>query len=271
MEKTFKMRSSQVLKKIRNGDVALCTKLNLADSRACEIAAMSGFDCLWTGQEHIANDYKTINEQILAAKVYDCDVLCRVPKGSYSDYIRPLELDATGIMIPHVMSVEEAKSIVQTTRFHPIGKRPVDGGNADGRYCQVPFADYLKQANEERFTVLQIEDHEALEELDAIAELEGYNMLFFGPGDFTQSIGDPGNFNNPLVNEARIKIAETANKYGKIATTVGSVENYKELVDMGYKFISIGADVCSLSAAYKNIIETVSGINTKANKSIYGQ
>ncbi len=271
MDKSFKMRSSRVLKKIRNGEVAICTKLNLSDSRACEIAAMSGFDCLWTGQEHIANDYKTINEQILAAKVYDCDILCRVPKGSYSDYIRPLELDATGIMIPHVMSLEEARSIVQTTRFYPIGKRPVDGGNADGMYCQVPFADYIKQANEERFTVLQIEDHEVLEELDAIAELEGYDMLFFGPGDFSQSIGDPGNMSNPLINEARIKVAKAANKYGKIAATPTGLANYKELVDMGYKFISIGADVCYLSAAYKNTIETVSGINTKANKSIYGQ
>ena len=138
-------------------------------------------------------------------------------------------------------------------------------------YCQVPFADYLKQANEECFTVLQIEDHEPLEELDAIAELEGYNMLFFGPGDFTQSIGDPGNFSNPLVNKARVKIAKTANKYGKIAATVGSLENYKELVDMGYKFINIGADVLSLSVAYKNITQTIFGINIKDNKNIYGQ
>ena len=76
---------------------------------------------------------------------------------------------------------------------------------------------------------------------------------------------------NPLVNEAKIKIAETANKYGKIAATVGSVDNYKELVDMGYKFISIGADVCSLTAAYNNITQAISGIDTKDNKSIYGQ
>jgi 4-hydroxy-2-oxoheptanedioate aldolase len=271
MNREFKMRPSRVLKKISNGEVALCTKMNLADSRAFEIAAMSGFDCLWTCQEHIGTDYSALNEQILATKVYDCDLVCRVPKGSYSDYIRPLEMDATGIMIPHVMSLKEAESIVQTTRFHPIGKRPVDGGNADGMYCQIPFDDYLKQANEERFTILQIEDHEPLAELDAIAELEGYNMLFFGPGDFTQSIGDPGNFDNPRVNEARIKIAETANKYGKIAGTVGSLANYRELVDMGYKFINIGADVLSLASAYKEIIQTISGIDSGNSKSIYGK
>jgi 4-hydroxy-2-oxoheptanedioate aldolase len=271
MSQEFKMRPSRVLKKIRSGNVALCTKMNLSDPRAVEIAAMSGVDCVWTCQEHIGNDYRSIQEQILASKAYDCDLLCRVPRGSYSDYIRPLELDATGIMIPHVMSLQEAKHIVKITRFHPVGRRPVDGGNADGKYCQVPFKEYLEQANRERFVILQIEDPEPLDELDAIAALDGYDMLFFGPGDFTHSIGDPGNFANPLVAATRKRIAETANKYGKIAGTIGSLANYKELVEMGYHFISIGADVCALTAAFADIVNTVAGIDVQPAKSIYGK
>ncbi len=271
MNKEFKMRSSKVLNKLRTGGVALCTKMNLSDPRAVEIAAMSGVDCVWTCQEHVGNDYRAIQEQILAAKAYDCDLVCRVPKGSYSDYIRPLELDATGIMIPHVMSLQEAEDIVKTTRFHPVGRRPLDGGNADGKYCQVPLKEYLEQANRERFVILQIEDPEPLDELEAIAALDGYDMLFFGPGDFTHSIGDPGNFANPLVAETRKRIAETANKYGKIAGTVGSLANYKELVDTGYRFINIGADVCALTTAYAEIVNTIAGINVQTTKSIYGK
>jgi len=271
MKTEWKMRESKVLRKLRAGEVALCTKMNLSDPRAVEIAAMSGFDCVWTCQEHVGNDYRTIQEQILAAKAHDCDLLCRVPKGGYSDYIRPLELDATGIMVPHVMSVQETRDIVKTTRFHPVGRRPVDGGNADGKYCLVPFKDYLEQANRERFVVLQIEDPEPLDELDAIAAVEGYDMLFFGPGDFTHSIGDPGNFSNPLVQETRKRIAETASRHGKIAGTVGSLANYRELVDLGYRFISIGADVCALEAAYADIVQAVAGIDVQPIKSIYGK
>ena len=203
MESEWKMRPSRVLRKIRAGEVTFCTKMNLSDPRAFEIAASSGFDCLWTCQEHIGTDYHTLETQILATKVYDCDLLCRVPKGSYSDFIRPLEMDAAGIMIPHVMSLDEAKNIVKTTRFYPVGRRPLDGGNADGSFCRVPLKDYLEQSNRERFIVLQIEDPEPLAELDAIAELPGYDMLFFGPGDFSHSIGDPGNFTNPQVLAAR--------------------------------------------------------------------
>ena len=251
------MRPSKTLEKLRSGENAICTKMNLADPRAFEIAAICGFDCVWTCQEHIANDYRMINEQVLATKAHDCDILCRVAKGGYSDFIRPLELDATGIMVPHVMSLKEAEEVVEMTRFYPEGRRPVDGGNADGLYALCGFEEYMEQANRERFVVLQIEDPEPLDELDEIAALEGYDILFFGPTDFSHSIGDPGNYDNPLVKEARIKVADAANKYGKFAATSIPLSSYDEMLDLGYKFLSISADVRILALAYQNIIGTV--------------
>ncbi len=88
------MRRSRVLEKIRSGGTASCFKINLADPRAIEIAATSGFDCIWTDMEHVPNDYSVIENQIRAAKMWDVDTLVRVSKGGYSDYIRPLEMDA---------------------------------------------------------------------------------------------------------------------------------------------------------------------------------
>ena len=180
------MRKSRVLRQMRSGKVATCTKLNLSDPRAAEIAAMCGFDCIWIDLEHVPNNMKDVEDAVRAAKIYDVDVLTRVSKGCYSDICRPLEGDSTGVMIPHLMSLEEAKQIVYYTKFHPIGRRPLDGGNADGAYCLVDANDYLKQANEERFTVVQIEDPEPLAELEEIAALPGIDMLFFGPADFSQ-------------------------------------------------------------------------------------
>ena len=94
MTKGFSIKSSRVLEKLRSGGIASCMKLNMADSRAFEIAAMTGFDCLWTDMEHVANDWSVIEKQILAAKAYRTDILVRVSRGSYSDYTRPLELDS---------------------------------------------------------------------------------------------------------------------------------------------------------------------------------
>jgi 4-hydroxy-2-oxoheptanedioate aldolase len=249
------MRPSKVLQKLRAGKVATCTKVNTADSRVVEIAAMCGFDCVWTDMEHIANNFSVIEKQILAAKAYNTDCLVRVARGSYSDHIRPLELDAAGIMVPHVLSLEDARKVAWWTKFHPIGRRPLDGGNADGAYCMIDTLEYTAQANRERFTMIQIEDPEPMENLDAICALPGIDIVFFGPGDFSQGIGDTANFSNPKLIGARRRIAETAIKYGKFAGTVGSPANIQELYDLGYRFISSGADVLGLTDYFKKHVE----------------
>lgn len=240
------MRKSRVLQKLRAGEVVSCFKINFSDPKVSELAALAGFDCVWVDQEHIGQDWSVIAAGVWATKAHDTDIMVRVARGSYSDYIRPLEMDATGIMVPHIMSVEDAESVVEMTRFHPIGRRPIDGGNADGGYTNVDFKEYLAQANEQRFVVLQIEDPEPLEYLDAIAALAGFDMLFFGPGDFSQGIGAPGEWNHPKLVETRRRVAEVARAHGKFAGTVGSPDNLQELIRMGYQFVSVGADVVGL-------------------------
>jgi 4-hydroxy-2-oxoheptanedioate aldolase len=248
------MRPSRALKKMREGYVATCIKLNTSDYRVAELAAICGFDCVWVDMEHVPNGIETIEKAVLATKIYDCDLLTRVSKGSYSDYIKPFEADSTGIMIPHLMSLEEAKEIQYYTKFHPIGRRPIDGGNADGKYTLVDMKDYMKQSNEERFVVVQIEDPEPLDQLDEICALPGIDMLFFGPGDFSQGAGVPAQWDHPLIDETRRRVAKVARKHNKFAGTVGNPGNFDQLVKMGYNFISLGADVVALASYFKNIV-----------------
>jgi 4-hydroxy-2-oxoheptanedioate aldolase len=240
------MRPSRVLRGLRAGRVVSCFKVNLSDARVVELAAQSGFDCIWTDMEHTATDWEVVEKQIWAAKGLDVDVMVRVARGGYSDYIRPLELDAAGIMVPHIMDLDDAKRVIRMTRFHPIGRRPVDGGNADGLYTRIDMPEYIAWANEQRFVVVQIEDPEPLEDLDAIAALEGIDMLFFGPGDFSHGIGAPGQWDHPKIAETRRRVAEACAAHGKFAGTPGNVNNVGELIEMGYRFIPMGADVVGL-------------------------
>lgn len=248
------MRKSRVLNKIRSGEVASCFKVNLKDAQVGEIVSLSGFDCVWVDLEHVGQEWSIIASHVWVTKAHDVDLMVRVPRGSYSDYVKPLEMDATGILVPHIMSVEDAKQVIRMTRFHPIGRRPIDGGNADGAYTAMDFNEYLTSANKERFIALQIEDPEPLDELEEIAQLDGFDMLFFGPGDFSQGIGAPGQWDHPLLVEARRRVAEVANKYGKFAATVGSQANLHDLLEMGYHFVSVGADVVGLKNYCQDII-----------------
>jgi 4-hydroxy-2-oxoheptanedioate aldolase len=247
------MRKSRVLGKLRQGNVVISTKLNLMDARVAELAAMCGFDCIWLCMEHVPTDWATIENQIRAAKIYDVDTLVRISRGSYSDYVLPLEADAAGIMVPHLMSSEDAKKVVRQTRFHPLGRRPVDGGNADGRYCMLDFKEYIKEANTQRFVIIQIEDPEPLDELEAIAAVDGIDMLFFGPGDYSHAIGKAGETEHPDLEPVLRRIAGVARHYNRFAGTTGNFQNIDRLVDMGYQFINIGADVLGLGQYYQQL------------------
>ncbi len=252
------MRESRVLRKLREGKVATCIKLNMADQRIAQMAAMCGFDCIWVDMEHVPNDMHVVEGMINAAKIYDTDILTRVERGCYSDYIRPLEADSSGIMVPHVMSLEDAKKIVYYTKFHPIGRRPIDGGNADGKFCLVPAQEYMRTANDQRFTVIQIEDPEPMAELEEICALPGIDMIFFGPADFSQGLGTLCDMSDERVKEARRLVAATARKHGKWAGTVGSPANQDELIAMGYQFINLGSDVRALTSYFQSITASCS-------------
>jgi len=245
------IRRSNVLDKLRAGQIACSIKVNVSSMEATEIAAMTGFDCIWTCMEHCPHGIETIKAQAMVAKAYDTDLLVRVPRGSYSDYIRPLEADATGIMVPHIMSLEDARRVVNQVRFQPIGRRPIDGGNSDGRYCLLGVEDYLAQSNENKMVILQIEDPEPMEEdIEAICELPGYDIIFFGPGDYSHAIGCPTDIRNENVRAARRKMAKAAQKYGKFLGTV-MADDPQMLIDEGFQFLNLGSDVRALTSYYE--------------------
>ena len=253
----MKLRSSRVLSLLRQGQLATSFKVNLNDPRVIEIAGLCGCDAVWICGEHVLNDWTNLEHQIRAARLHDMDSLVRIAKGSYSDYVRAFEADATGIIVPHVASADEARQIVEWTRFHPIGKRALDGGNTDGRYCLIPLTDYLRHSNEERVIIMQIESPEALANVEAIAAVPGYNGIMFGPGDFSHRIGKPGQIDAPEVVAARKHVATVARKHGKFVMTSGLFAPFETLVEEGHQIFNIGADVLALGPYVKQRLELV--------------
>ena len=241
------LRRSRVLHALRAGGSATCMKINLADPRVVEIASICGIDSVWMCNEHVPSDWTGIENQIRAAKLYDVDTIVRVEKGSYSDYIKPFEADSTGIIVPHVTSADEARQIVKWTRFKPVGCRPMDGGNAEGKFCTVDVKDYIDNNLHERFIIMQIESPEALKNLEEILAVPGFDMVCFGPGDFAHLSGKPGQMNAPEVVAARGQVARLARKHGKYAMAAGMVESRAVLEREGHTFFGLGADVLGLA------------------------
>jgi 4-hydroxy-2-oxoheptanedioate aldolase len=247
------MRKSRTLEALRAGRPVLCTKINTADPVVVDIIGLTGFDLLWICTEHTSIGADRLGHLIRTAGMNGMDTMVRVSKGSYSDYIRPLELGATGLMVPHCKSGEEARAIGQTTRFHPIGRRPLDGGNSDGNYCLLDLPDYLRLANENTFIVVQIEDPEAIDQVEAIAAAPGIDALFVGPGDLSHGLGFPGQTNHPVIQRTIERVAAACAANGKWWGLPVSPTSAPRYLEMGARLLASGADVHALTGYFRQV------------------
>ena len=244
------MRKSRVLQKLRADKAVICTKINTVDPVIVDMIGLIGFDCVWICNEHGAIDWDRMGHLIRTANMNDLDTLIRVAKGSYSDFIRPLELGAPGIMVPHCRDEKEALEIARWTRFHPVGRRPLDGGNSDGHYTLTPLSDYLREANENTFVIVQIEDPEAIDSIEKIAGVDGIDVLFVGPADLSHGLGVPGQVNHPKITETIARVADACRKNKKNWGIPVTVESAPKYLEMGARFLACGADVIALRDYY---------------------
>ena len=251
------MRKSRVLERLRRNEAVLCAKSNITNPWITEIIGMSGYDCIWLCMEHCTGDYVSIENCIRAGKLYDMDTMVRVDKSGYPNIIKPLELDASGIMYPHCKNEREAEELVSIAKFYPVGKRPLDGGNIDANFCNMPLKEYMTYSNENKFVMVQIEDKEAIGQIDGIVKTDGIDIVFIGPGDLSQSFGTPGETNNPKIREVIEKVAESCKKNNKPWGLPVSKDCIKKYYDMGARFFTVGADVVGVYRYFKDNLEEI--------------
>jgi 4-hydroxy-2-oxoheptanedioate aldolase len=238
------MRPSKIKAKLRRGEPVLLTTLHYTDPSLYEMTSLMGFDGLWMDLEHHGYSVETAMTLMRAARVGSADIMARPAKGEFMRLGRLLEAGAQGIMYPRCDDAAEARQVVAWSKFAPLGRRGYDSANADTPYCSMPMEQYLREANEQTFLVVQIEDPNALANARAIAAVEGVDVLFLGPADFTILSGIPGRFEHPRMQEALQIIADAARREGKHwGMPVGSVEQAQHIMDLGARFLCHGADI----------------------------
>ena len=215
----------------------------VTDPWLTEVAGRIGYDCVWFDMEHRDHAYDAIAPISLACRHTGMDLMVRVLKTGYSAPMRALEHGANGIMVPHCMSAAEAQQWVDWVRFPPVGRRGFDGAGADSDWSLADAREHIRHANAETFLVLQIEDREAIEAIDEIAAVPGFDLLFIGPADLSISLGVPFEFGHPLMEDAFDKVAAACAKHGKWwGTTSGSPEAAQRVVDRGGRLFTAGGD-----------------------------
>ena len=239
------MRTSIIKRKLKDGKPALLTQLHLTDASIFEMVSVMGFDGIWMDLEHHSYSLETAGNFIRATRVGSADILARTAKGEFMRMGRLLEMGAQGIMYPRCSNASEAAEVVRWAKFEPLGERGFDGAGADAFYTGIPMDEYVRDANEETFVGIQLEDPKAIEQAEAIAAVEGVDVIMLGPADFSVLSGIPGQFDHPSIEKSLNKIAQAAANAGKHwASTAADANSAKGLLQRGAGMILHNADIC---------------------------
>lgn len=224
------------------GDIVGGTFLNLGSPLTAEMAGSAGFDWVLLDYEHGPGDDTTLLHQLQAIGGTPAVPIVRIAANEAPRFKRVLDSGAAGVMVPYVSNAAEAAAAIAAVRYPPHGIRGVSKMN---RACGfgAHFDAALAHSHEWLVTMVQIETREAIENIDAIAAVNGADVLFVGPLDLSTNFGISGDYSNPLFTDLLRTVAGAARRAGKAAGILaldGShVAPWRAL---GYSVIALGSD-----------------------------
>jgi len=227
---------------LKKGSFVLGTWCDLPSPSVVNVLAKAKLDFVIIDMEHGPMDYKIAQEMAMAAESEGCEALIRVPRLNESDILRALDTGVSGIIVPHIESVEDTKKVVNFSKFPPQGHRGFNPYVRSGGYQKVTN-EYLSEQNKKIVLGLIVEGTSALKDLDNIIDNPEIDIVYIGTYDLSVALGIPGDVQNPKVFEmlekAIAKIRKAGKSAGCMAHNTNDLNKFKKL---GIQFICYKVD-----------------------------
>ncbi|HEX2528431.1 MAG TPA: aldolase/citrate lyase family protein [Geminicoccus sp.] len=210
----------------------------------------AGCDFVILDTEHSGAGIDTIKQQIAYARGLGIAVWARPAAKTYAHVATLLDAGADGIMAPMLETPEEARDLVEWSRYRPEGKRGCAFGFAQEAYRGMSALDAQKAANERITLIGLIETKKGLANAEAILATPGMDVGWMGHFDMSDDFGIPGRFEDPIMQKAFDDLAQAAKNTGKAAGTADADMNFlKAQATRGYRCHGYGNDVAALRMA----------------------
>lgn len=248
------MNRKSFRQRLKDGEIVLGCAVGIAHPIAVEAAGYAGFDFVLLDTEHSALDITAIEPMILAARATGVTAIYRVRHLDAAAIGRALDIGSDGILVPHVKSAQQARAVVEAARYAPLGHR----GLGPGRPIRFGLSDpgeYVAHANEQTVVAVMIEDQEAVENIEAIAAVDGIDVFNIGTWDLSNSLGVPLDTRHPKLMDAITRILAAAKAHG-IAAGVPpeSPEEVSALTKLGCQFFESCSAQGVLAEGLRNIV-----------------
>jgi 2-keto-3-deoxy-L-rhamnonate aldolase RhmA len=207
----------------------------------CEVLGLTNLDAVCIDAEHAPFGRLQLDSCLHSLRSAGMPSLVRVQSSAAEQLLNALDCGATGVVVPHVTSAEMAAKIVAASHFG-AGGRGYAGSTRAAGYTTKPMNNHLECSREETVVVAQIEDLEALDEIEAIAAVEGLDCLFIGRIDLTVALGA----NSPVdaaVIAAVEKICQAARRAGRpVGMFVGNPDEIPRWQEAGANLFLLSSD-----------------------------
>jgi 2-keto-3-deoxy-L-rhamnonate aldolase RhmA len=239
--------------KLKRDELVLCLAVN--QMRSVDVALIAkacGFDALFVDLEHGPTSLESASLVCLAAKLAGVTPIARIASHLGHDMARVLDSGAQGLMVPHIDTAEEARAIVDYCRFPPKGHRSASGAGPMLAYAGLPQAEVSRILNDELLLFAMVETPKGLENVGAIAAVDGIDGIHVGSLDLSTEMGLPGDYRHPRMRAAFEKIAAACKANGKamgVGGARGDRQLQDELIGLGARYLTTGSDVSYLMAA----------------------
>jgi len=240
----MKLKISEVKKRLRAGEVCFGTMLRILKSpQAVAMCASEGWDYIILDTEH--NDYNTesLGNCSMVAKYEQIGLYVRVPDNIYHLMAQTLDIGAEGLVIPNVKTAAQAKEIMRSVKYAPIGQRGVSISATATQYRNYDVVEYTEWANKELMTIVQIESEEGIENIDEILTVGQIDAVMIGPADMSHDMGISGQFTHPRLESAFRKIIQSCNEKGVApGAHFADINLTKKWMQEGMRFLTYSYD-----------------------------
>lgn len=248
---------------LRNGKPQIGLWMGMTDPAAVELLAGAGFDCLVIDGEHTPNNPRSVLPLLQAIAPYPVHPIVRPVQGSAELIKQYLDIGVQTIVVPMIETAEQAAHVVAATRYPTRGIRGVAGSTTRAsRWNRIE--DYFQLSDAEMCVLVQVESVKGLQNLPAIAAVEGVDGVFFGPADLAASMGLLGKPMDPAVRAAVAQGIDAVKQAGKAAATLTSdAALAREYLAMGALFVAVGIDMSLLAKAASDLAHSFKGAGTR--------
>jgi 2-keto-3-deoxy-L-rhamnonate aldolase RhmA len=234
------------LQRIRQGQLAVGMIVRIVRTPdIVAIAKSSGHDFLFLDLQNGPFSPEAVADIALAGLGVGIPSFVRVSSVFTPDVERYLNLGATGVIFADVRTADDATAAVKRCRFEPMGSRGVSGSFPHFGYRNPPLAEAKKALEENTLVAVMIESAEGMRNLKEIASVPGIDVMHLGANDLLSSLGHPGAFDKPVMQEMAQQLIDVCRKCGKIAGIGGDKvpARQRDYISRGARFITAHSDL----------------------------